>query len=152
VCSQQVLECKKGALKAHQQLHATLGEKASCEAQFQHSKQELKTEEDRLAGKFNYLNLTFVQTAILYYNLTLSSSSSSNSSSSALLESCINSNLHVGYRCVFGISFNDVVHARSYEVYYTASTAVCHRAHVECMLTAVYSRSLAPFVYLIKAQ
>jgi hypothetical protein len=49
-CVMQVLECKKGALKAHQQLHATLGERASCEAQFQQSKQELKTEEDRLAG------------------------------------------------------------------------------------------------------
>jgi hypothetical protein len=55
-CKSQVLECKKGALKAHQQLHATLGEKASCEAQFQHSKQELKTEDDRLAGKCTYLN------------------------------------------------------------------------------------------------
>lgn len=46
----QVLDCKKSTRIHRQELQGTASELASCEAHAQQSKQDLKTEEDRLAG------------------------------------------------------------------------------------------------------
>eukprot|EP00953_Heterococcus_sp_UTEX-ZZ885_P004499 2932-Heterococcus_DN1.PRE.1 len=122
-----VLECKKGALKAHQQLHATLGEKASCEAQFQHSKQELKTEDDRLAD---------LHSAALCCALC----------------NCCNEAItlkRASKRCDYDVNkrCRSLKLLRSVLLLQEVYTAICHRAHVERALTALCSRSMStPYV------
>lgn len=67
--NKEVLDTKRGSMGIQQQLHATIGEFGSCEAQYQQSKQELRTEEERLRTLRNKVSSRRAQTEETIYGL-----------------------------------------------------------------------------------